>query len=650
MDHSLGYAGGYAGKMLRVNLSTGEITTTPTRPYADPWVGGRGIALKIHWDEVPPGIDAFDPENRLVFMTGPVAGVPGLAGSRWMVSAKSPVHDMWSYCNLGGAWGAQLKFAGYDGIVVHGETDRLVYLVIEDDAVALKDAGRLKSKGAIEAREALVAELGKPFRVVAVGAAGENRVRYATLTGDQDSSGSGGLGAVMGAKGLKAIAVRGTGKIAAADSEGVKFLRKHLKEIKLPPSLWPSMLPPERMKRDMCFGCINGCMRANYTTDSGETGKYICQSAMFYEIRAHRYYGKVTEVPYRANKLCDDHGVDTRAVEAIVMWLNRCARSGALTDQEAGLPLGEMGSLEFIEQLLHKIAFREGFGDVLAEGTIRAAQKLGRGSDRFITDYMASTGEIHVYGARLYLTTGLLYAFEPRLPIQQLHEISTQAILWAARELGKDIKAFKKDGGLENYLTSKVFRGMAKRFWGDEICGDFSTYDGKAMAAARIQDRQNAKECLILCDFSYPIMHSPATEDHVGDPSLESRILSAVTGRGMDEAELHRVGERVFNIQRAILVREGRKGREHDTIEEFNFTTPLRGDYGNPDCLVPGKDGEPYARKGMVVDRGEFERMKDEFYETRGWDAATGFQTRAKLEELGLADVAEVMQREGCLA
>ena len=126
------------------------------------------------------------------------------------------------------------------------------------------------------------------------------------------------------------------------------------------------MLPPERMKKDMCFGCINGCMRANYITDDGKAGKYICQSAMLYEVRAHRYYGKVTEVPYIANKLCDDYGIDTRAIEAMIMWLTRCHKSGVLTEDETGLPFSEMGSLEFIEKLIHMISFREGFGDTLA--------------------------------------------------------------------------------------------------------------------------------------------------------------------------------------------------------------------------------------------------------------------------------------------
>ncbi len=639
---------GYSGKILRVNLSSGEITTAPTEKYAKRFLGGRGIALKIHWDEVPPAIKALDPENRLVFMTGPVAGVPGFAGSRWQVSGKSPVHDQWSYCNLGGAWGAQLKFAGYDGIIIQGKSNKLVYLLIEDDKVELRDASPLKGKGAITTRRQLKAELGNSFRVVAVGAAGEQGVHFATLTADQDSSGSGGLGAVMGSKNLKAIAVSGHGKVGIAHRDAVRDLRKELKKFKSRPGIWPTMLDQERIKKDLCFGCINGCMRATYTPEKGEAGKYICQSAMFYEVRGQRHYGEVTDVSFKANKLCDDYGVDTRAVEAIIMWLVRCYKSGVLGEEETGLPFSKIGSLEFIDALLRKIAFREGFGDILADGTIKAAEKTGKGSEKFITDYMARSGEILVYGARLYLTTGLLYAFDPRLPIQQLHEVSMQALAWAAREIGMGGE-YADESSPFHYMTSVLFRKIAKRFWGDEICADFSTYEGKARAAAKIQDRQFAKECLILCDFSYPVIHSPVTEDHVGDPTLESRICEAVTGRDIDEKGLYREGERAFNLQRAILAREGRRGREYDRIEEFNFSMPLKGEWGNPECLVPGKGGEPFSRKGLVVDRDEFEKMKDEFYDIRGWDVATGFQTRAKLVELDLADVADGLEREGLL-
>ncbi|MBW2086847.1 MAG: aldehyde ferredoxin oxidoreductase C-terminal domain-containing protein, partial [Deltaproteobacteria bacterium] len=337
------------------------------------------------------------------------------------------------------------------------------------------------------------------------------------------------------------------------------------------------------------------------------------------------------------NKLCDDYGLDTRSVETMIMWLSRCHKAGVLTEEETGLPLTKLGSLEFIETLLKKISFREGFGEVLADGTTKAAERVGQNSEQYITDYMAKSGENSVYGARLYLTTGLLYAVEPRMPIQQLHEVSSQALMWAGREMGMR----------DSYMTSDVFRAIAKRFWGDEICGDFSTYEGKAMSAARIQNRQYAKESLILCDFSWPVIHSPVTEDHVGDPTLESQVCAAVTGMAIDEQSLYKIGERVFNLQRAILAREGHAGREHDTIREYNFTIGLRGDYGNPNCLVPGKDGEPFSRKGLVVDRDEFEKMKDEYYQIRGWDGPTGLQTRAKLEELNLPEVAEGLAREG---
>ncbi len=630
---------GYAGNILRVDLSSDNISTTPTEAYADKFVGGRGIAVKIHWDEVPADSHPFDPENRLVMMTGPTCGLPGLAGSRWQVSGKSPIFNQFSYCNLGGAWGAQLKFAGYDGLVVMGKTDKLVYLVIDDGKVEIKDASHLKGKGAIYTREKLKEELGQDFRVVAVGAAGENGVSFSTLLSDSDSSGSNGLGSVMGTKNLKAVAVRGSGKVEVADKEGLRELRRKIKSLKTQPGSWPTMLEQERLKKEMCFGCIAGCMRANYNPKEGSPGKYICQSAVWYEIRAQRYYGEVNEVSFKANKMADDYGLDTRSIETMIMWLSRVHKAGIISEEETGLPLSKLGSLEFIETLLHKIAFREGFGDVLADGTIKAAERVGKDSANLIKDYMAKSGENNVYGPRLYLTTGLFYAMEPRMPIQQLHEISTLALAWAAREQGMS----------ESYMTSDLIRRIGKRFWGSEIAADFSTYEGKALAGAKIQDRQNAKECLILCDFSWPFYHTPATEDHLGDPTLESQICATVTGRDMDEKGLYEVGARTFNVQRANMAREGHRGREFDTIRDFNFEVGLRGDYGNPECRVPGENGEGFSRKGMTVDRDEFEKMKGEYYGIRGWDVESGLQTRKSLEDLDLKDVADGLEEVGLL-
>ncbi|MFH1089990.1 MAG: aldehyde ferredoxin oxidoreductase N-terminal domain-containing protein, partial [Pseudomonadota bacterium] len=502
---------GYAGKILRVNLSIGQVLTVPTEIYAERFLGGRGVAIKIYWDEAPPEVNALAPENLLAVTTGPIGGVPGFAGSRWQISGKSPLQHGFSYGNLGGAWGAQLKFAGYDGLVVQGRADKLTCLVIDQDKVELREASHLKGQGAIAVREALKKQLGPSFRVLAVGPAGENLVTFATILADSDSSGAGGLGAVMGAKNLKAIAVRGRNKIEVADPSRAAHLKAKLRELNFKAFPPPThILPRERLKKDVCFGCIDGCIRRTYTSRDGLTGKYMCQSRFFYETRARRYYGQPSEVSFLATKLCDDHGLDATVVETMIMWLSRCHKAGLLNETETGLPLSKLGSLEFIETLVHTISHREGFGDLLAEGTLKAAQSLGRGSEDYITDYMTKTGESAIYGSRIYLTTGLLYALEPRQPIQQLHEISAPALLWAARQTGLE----------DNFMTSQVIRQIAHRFWGGEIAADFSTYEGKAMAAARIQDRQYAKECLILCDLSWPVLFSPQTPDHVGDPSL----------------------------------------------------------------------------------------------------------------------------------
>jgi len=618
---------GYAGNILRVDLSVRRIYRTPTAEYADLFIGGRGVGCKIYGEEVPPGVGAFDPENRLIFVTGPICGVVGFAGARWQVCAKSPLHNRFSYCNLGGSWGVHLKFAGYDALVVHGRADRPVYIYITNDVVEIRDGGHLYGQGAIDTREALKRELGSSFRIVSIGPAGENRVTFAILLADNDATGGSGMGAVMGSKNLKAIAVHGKGKADVAFPEGVKELRRRVTELTRGFSLTlPTVLPANKVKKDLCYGCPHDCIRNIFQGKSGKKGKFMCQAALFYQTRAQRYYGEDNEVPFEATKLCDNYGVDTHAVETMIMWLSRCHKANVLTEEQTGLPLSRIGSLEFIEKFVTDVAERNGFCDLLAGGTHAAAEALGEKAKSLITDYITRTGYNPVYGPRMFITTALFYAMEPRLPIQQLHEISIPGMLWAAQAMGYR----------DHYLNSRVFRAIARRFWGSEIAADFSTYEGKALAAARIADRQYAKESLILCDFIWPITHSEITEDHVGDPTLESRIYSAVTGRETEEGELYKIGERIFNLQRAILVREGHRGREDDTLEGFNFTIPLKGDFMNEECLLPGKDGEPFSRKGMVVDREQFEKMKDEYYRIRGWDVESGLPTWEKLRELNL--------------
>lgn len=643
---------GYAGKILRVDLSSRKITEVSTLDYSDKFLGGRGIAAKIYWDEVPPEVGAFDADNRLIFATGPLAGVPTIGGSRWAICGKSAesIHDQFSYSNLGGRWGTELKFAGYDAIVVHGKAEKPVYLFLHDDVTEIKDASHLWGKGAIESRETLKSELGKSARVVAIGPAGENMVTFSSLLADNDASGSGGLGASMGAKNLKAIVVAGAGRgTKIAHPERFKELVKHYlyldKRFAEYLFHWAKDMAkaertvPDTMKKIPCYGCLGHCPRKSYRAADGQEGKFMCHAAFFYQPWTQQYYEEWNDVPFYATKLCDTYGLDAVAMDILISWLEECYKAGILNDKNSGLPLSKLGSQEFIETLIHKISFREGIGDALAQGMAKAADIIGDGTPELLAraGYL-SEKKNDIYGPRLYLTNAFIYAMEPRIAIHQIHEIGLLMpswLVWDKYHIG--------------YLNSEVLRSIAKRFWGSELAADFSTFEGKAMAAKMIQERQYAKECLILCDYLWPIMSTAQTENHIGDPTLESKFLSAVTGAEVDEGGLYKIGERVFNLQRAILVREGHRGRDFDCISEQSYAIPLEYDISNPDCMVPGKDGEVISRKGAVVDRGEFEKSKDEYYQLRQWDVASGLQTRDKLEELGLKDVALDLEQRGLL-
>jgi len=630
---------GYAGKILRVNLSSGGKTDIATSEYADRFLGGRGIGAKICWDEVSPEIGALDPGNRLAFVTGPLTGIPGLASSRLAICGKTPetTPNHFCYASLGGSWGVHLKFAGYDGIIVQGKSDKPVYLFLHGDVCEIRDASHLWGKGTFQVQEELRGELGEAIDVITIGPAGDNMVVFATLLAGGDAVGGGGLGAVMGSKGLKAIAISGNKKIRVANPEKLRELAQRIREFKMGSTKQPRKAPVDpRMKWEDCWGCI-GCSRATYEADNGQRGKFICQARGVYQSAARKYYGKSNDVPFQATKLCDSYGLDTKAISLLLTWLSRCQQAGILTEKNMGLPMSELGSLEFIETLLHKISLRDGFGDILAQGIVKAANLIGNGAAEQMADIPMKAGNKASYDPRMYFTTGLLYMVEPRQPVSLLHEIRKPVVEW--------LRWISGEKGA--YLSSDVIYLIARKFWGSELAADFSTYEGKALAAKAIQDREYVKECLVLCDSFWPIMHVEYSEDHVGDSSLESQLFSAVTGMELDENELYRVGERVFNLQRAILIREGHQGREDDKLPEPFYTMPLESDSGNTECMVPAKKGQIITKKGAVLDREKFETLKDEYYALRGWDVATGRQTKAKLEELDLRDISDGLQRRG---
>jgi aldehyde:ferredoxin oxidoreductase len=627
---------GYAGKILRVDLSRQTVSYLVTSDYAERLLGGRGIAAKIYWDETTLETKALSAENCLIFITGPVAGFTRFAGCRWQICGKSPqmLPESFTCANLGGSWGAWLKYAGYDGIVVTGRAEHPGYLYIDSQGnVEIRDASGLWGKTTLETQDTLHAELGSDVRTLEIGPAGENLVHFATVLASENSSGGIGLGSVMGSKQLKAIVVKVGEKKhpPAADPETLQSLAKDTFD------LYTRNWEDGRQKTltgkiTACYGCIKGCSRRTYEAEGGHKFKSFCQATLVYLGPVMKYFPNGEEVYRLATRLCDKYGLDTTVMQPLINWLNLCYQAGILSDSDSGLPLSKMGSTEFIDTLIKKISYREGFGDILAQGTLKAAEYVGQESQNLFnqSEVITRASETNDYDPRYILPHALLYATEPKRVIQTLHAIAFPLRRWV-----------NWHNGLEGaFLSTEILQGIAEDYWGSRAAVDFSTYEGKALAAKRIQDYNYAKDSLILCDMIWPIHQVQSIDPAIRCGSLESRIVSAITGRELDEADLLKIGERVFNLQRMIMLRDGWPGRKGDVLLDYLHEEPLEGVYFTPEGLAPGKDGQIISRNGMVVDRTEFEEMKSEYYTLRGWDVASGVPTKTTLEELNLGDIA----------
>ncbi len=635
---------GYAGSILKVNLSNGDIQRLETAEYSDRFIGGRGIAAKLYWDFVSPETKALDPDNCLICATGPVAGFNGFAGSRWQICGKSPQGDReaFSYANLGGRWGVTLKYAGYDALVIQGKADKPVYIYIKNDTIEIRDASRLWGKSAFETTDTLKAEEGKDFSVLTIGKAAENLVVFATILAEDGSSGSAGLGAVMGSKMLKAVVVAGDNRPVAADKDKLRVIAKQIREIHKiadhDEGMWKIN---DSFKKHICYGCGVGCGRYVYPDSNGRKHKSFCQAMMFYWRLILEHTGKDnSETRMLASRLCDNYGLDTSVMHGMVEWLSHCYKEGILTEEETGLPLSKMGSSEFIEVLTRKITFREGFGDLLAKGTIEAASSIGKNALDSIGYCVATrNSETKDYDPRLMPATALIYAMEPRRPIQTLHEPVSFLFKW----LGWVDK--KENANISNEALKKY----AKRIWGSEAAADFTCMEGIALASKNTRDRSYVKESMILCDLCWMTIWSDYFPNNPEQPALEWQIFSAVTGRDVDEEGLNRLGERNVNMQRAILLRQGWDGRNDDQMMDYYFKQPLKkGElFCDPECIVPGKNDEIVNVEGRTFDRQEFEKLKDEYYELRGWDVETGLPKAETLKRFDMEDIAEDLGKRG---
>jgi len=670
--------GGWVGKILRVDLTSGKITSQSTFDYVPKFLGGRGLGAKICWDEVPPEVKAFDPQNKIILATGPLQGTLAPTSGRFMVLGKAPQTgpiESFTRSGIGGHFAPELKWAGFDAVVIEGKAPRPVYLWINDQKVEILDATRLWGLNTYQTQEMLWKIHGSKTRILVIGKAGENRSRIACiLTDTGDASGQGGFGGVMGAKNLKAIAVQGSGYVPVARPQDLAKTTQHIyrlftrrpahsdpyqpEEKGFKYNIWGggygrgslSLLPGELLDLcrdpssgysqtpDSCFACPVACRSRVKGPDIIPGVAFCAQSYMYLESMVHEPEKGYSKVTWQAAKLADLLGINAYEIMAIVPWLADCYREKLITEEETGLPLKEIGSWKFIFKLLHMIAHREGFGDLLAEGGQRAAAKLGGKAEKLAQMYYPRSGNFGGYREHwVYLggfPTGyavpalaLMWALDNR---DALVSHSYIAMLWgAAFTVGQD--ALTAD-------PAKIFpllKAAMKEAYGSAEAAEFFRPDGKSLNwdwAARVVKRYHEhsilKDCYILCDILFPYLFNANTPDHVGDVSLESRLYAAVTGLEMDVAESYNIGSMLCTLERALAARDGRT-RQDDLLHDLYFEKEDAG--------------------GRKYNRADLEKAKTEYYQLMGWDLPKGIPTKATLQRWQLPEVAEGLQKYGRL-
>jgi aldehyde:ferredoxin oxidoreductase len=614
---------GFMGKILRVDLTEGTLrdealSEDVTRKY----IGGAGLATRYLYDEVPQGAEPLGPENKLIFMTGPLTGTASASAARYSVVTKSPLTGIWGQANSGGSFGPAMKKSGYDGIIFQGVSPKPVYLKIQDGKAELQDAGHLWGKIVPETEDTLKTELGKEITVACIGPAGENKVRYAAIMNNKHrAAGRCGVGAVMGSKNLKAVTVSGKQPIKLANPD--EFKQKSKKQYEL---LNESMLKIgfETFGTAMVADMVN--VKGGYPTRNWQLGEFenieetnaqaisdkvltsrvncfACPIACGRgsEIKEGEWQGRKGEGPEyetsntlgaqcdvsdinaitQANYLCNEYGLDTISAGSTIAFAMECYEKGILTAEHTGGLEIKFGDGPLVVDLVEKIARREGVGDLLAEGTRQMAQKLGQGSEHFA---------MHVKGLELP-------AYDPR----------------AAKIVGLSFVTANRGGDhITGVIIAPTFIDSPILLVEDSHIQD--PYEANPQDAKILVDMENGAtvfDCIGGCKFMGLLLYA---EDYVD-------LIAGATGWDFSVEEFRKSGERIYNLIRAYCVREGIT-READTLPPRLMKDPLPGG----------------AAEGMVVDKADLEKMKDAYYDFRGWDKATGRPGPEKLTELGLED------------
>jgi aldehyde:ferredoxin oxidoreductase len=630
MNYSLRY-------ILNVDLSDGSIRRESTEPYAARFVGGRGVGSKILYEKLPPQNDPLGPDNVLVLSTGPLSGTAAAASGRTDVSAQSPLNNFHGVTNFGGFWGAELSQAGYNHLVFTGASDTPVFLFIDNDHVELRDARHLWGLDTFATIRALRKQLNdEDIQVIAIGPAGENRVRFAAINASMgNAAGRMGMGAVMGSKNLKAVAVRGTKGVdlhnprkfmdLALDTH--KFLKdsaafKNFTKSKalgdpmfskkaandMPfgnyeTGFWEAYLhlKPEdffakhKIRRTGCFGCPLQCMHL-VRIPASEFGISHCLN--FLSFSGTVWNDDLTTM-WQAIDLANRYGLDAHETGGIIAFLMELYENGIISRKDTDGIAMEKGSREAILQMVHKIARREGIGDVLAEGPQRAAEEIGGDAPQYV---VAAKGLFpHGYQFQVLEGNSLMQAVSSGEPFQTY-----------GTGIERTIDPDNPDPGL--VAQARELYGSEKAY----LPGNYSL--SKVRMVIDAEHRCRVPDLLGICLTSMVYVLKGIPDIHFLY-DRQAQLFSAATGHALNRHDLFEAAERLVNIERCI---DGRQGLTR------------------ADDRLPKRFFEPFdngANAGKALDAEKMEEMKTVYYRTRGWDPKSGLPTREKLSELNLADI-----------
>jgi len=648
---------GWTGEILRVNLSSGEISIIDTMKYVPDFIGGLGIASRIAWEELSVGVDAFDEENLLFIMVGPLTGTMASGAGRVEVLGIAPQQhpSIFSRSGMGGHWGAELKYAGYDGIIVEGKAQKPVYVWIDDGQVEILDAENLWGRGTYGTTIALRAMHGKNTRIISCGQAGERLCRIAIIqTETGNAAGQGGYGAVMGSKNLKAIAVRGTKGVKIARPKEFFDLCVHSSREGQTPGSFEISADRKGIRTDSagdtfrlrkCGFCLTPCVHPIHENVQSTDGLSIPSVAR----QCWSYMGITQKVDRVARAMTSDYGLNGWEITyGIIPWLQMCKQHG-LIDKIDGMdipvpdkPLEYLRdtasySSEFIHLLVRKIAFREDeLGDALADGACYAADRLfgGEGIPLLEHIYPRRCGQTEHWGGH-WGPGGTVYWPWWLPPILQWCVDTRDPASDSTHQWTEHVQFYLPESGpLRGPFSLEKARNVCVKVYGNpDVCDPAFTYnppEAKAIPAIWHSHRGMIVNSLILCDYENTRVFSMLSEDGAADTALMSKLFSASTGYNVSEKELNLAGEHIWNQLRAIDVRNFGRNRAIDELTLDGF-------------MYPGKDD------GVILEREKFLKLLDKYYELSGWNLTNGWPTRAKLEELGLGDVAEELERVGKL-